>query len=226
MQTLCRRVSVAAELTSRLLMSAVQLIEGATGEQKSSLGITTLDYYTYLNQSGSYKVDDINDKSEFQETMVRFLLFNCQRSCAHVCARVCMYLIVMLWFPVISSHSVLIPTRPLCFLFHFLLFLFASDPATGAIRRHELRTAGVSETTPRPQFIMTFSFPLFPSMPWMWLASRQRTGPWCFRLWLESCTWEISVLERQETTLLWRVRSVSELTPQPGHRRVQHCPRG
>ncbi|XP_076584111.1 unconventional myosin-Ie isoform X1 [Chaetodon auriga] len=46
-----------------------QLIEGASGEQKNSLGITTLDYYTYLNQSGSYKVDDINDKSDFQETM-------------------------------------------------------------------------------------------------------------------------------------------------------------
>ncbi|XP_041642420.1 unconventional myosin-Ie isoform X2 [Cheilinus undulatus] len=46
-----------------------QLIEGASGEQKNSLGITSLDYYTYLNQSGSYKVDDINDKSDFQETM-------------------------------------------------------------------------------------------------------------------------------------------------------------
>ncbi|KAJ8272375.1 hypothetical protein COCON_G00112340 [Conger conger] len=46
-----------------------QLIEGASGEQKSSLGITSLDYYTYLNQSGSYKVDDINDKSDFQETV-------------------------------------------------------------------------------------------------------------------------------------------------------------
>nr|XP_057944461.1 unconventional myosin-Ie [Doryrhamphus excisus] len=46
-----------------------QLIEGASGEQKSSLGITTLDYYTYLNQSGSYKVEDINDKNDFQETM-------------------------------------------------------------------------------------------------------------------------------------------------------------
>ncbi|XP_056267981.1 unconventional myosin-Ie isoform X2 [Pseudoliparis swirei] len=45
-----------------------QLIEGASGEQKSTLGITSLDYYTYLNQSGSYKVDDINDKSDFQET--------------------------------------------------------------------------------------------------------------------------------------------------------------
>ncbi|KAJ8391594.1 hypothetical protein AAFF_G00087350 [Aldrovandia affinis] len=46
-----------------------QLIEGASGDQKSSLGITSLDYYTYLNQSGSYKVDDINDKSDFQETV-------------------------------------------------------------------------------------------------------------------------------------------------------------
>uniref|UniRef100_A0A3Q0QYC1 Osteoclast-stimulating factor 1 n=1 Tax=Amphilophus citrinellus TaxID=61819 RepID=A0A3Q0QYC1_AMPCI len=46
-----------------------QLIEGASGEQKNSLGITSLDYYSYLNQSGSYKVDDINDKSDFQETV-------------------------------------------------------------------------------------------------------------------------------------------------------------
>ncbi|XP_067104744.1 unconventional myosin-Ie [Osmerus mordax] len=46
-----------------------QLIEGASSEQKSSLGITSLDYYSYLNQSGSYKVDDINDKNDFQETM-------------------------------------------------------------------------------------------------------------------------------------------------------------
>uniref|UniRef100_A0A8C7ZTH1 Osteoclast-stimulating factor 1 n=1 Tax=Oryzias sinensis TaxID=183150 RepID=A0A8C7ZTH1_9TELE len=46
-----------------------QLIEGAGAEQKNSLGITSLDYYSYLNQSGSYKVDDINDRSDFQETM-------------------------------------------------------------------------------------------------------------------------------------------------------------
>nr|XP_015198569.1 PREDICTED: unconventional myosin-Ie [Lepisosteus oculatus] len=46
-----------------------QLIEGASGDQRSSLGITSLDYYNYLNQSGSYKVEDINDKSDFQETM-------------------------------------------------------------------------------------------------------------------------------------------------------------
>uniref|UniRef100_A0A8C1HNZ3 Osteoclast-stimulating factor 1 n=1 Tax=Cyprinus carpio carpio TaxID=630221 RepID=A0A8C1HNZ3_CYPCA len=46
-----------------------QLIEGASVDQKGSLGITSLDYYTYLNQSGSYKVDDINDKHDFQETL-------------------------------------------------------------------------------------------------------------------------------------------------------------
>ncbi|XP_018419743.1 PREDICTED: unconventional myosin-Ie [Nanorana parkeri] len=46
-----------------------QLIEGASKEQKNDLGITTLDYYCYLSQSGSYKVDDINDKRDFQETM-------------------------------------------------------------------------------------------------------------------------------------------------------------
>uniref|UniRef100_A0A8C9VG76 Osteoclast-stimulating factor 1 n=1 Tax=Scleropages formosus TaxID=113540 RepID=A0A8C9VG76_SCLFO len=46
-----------------------QLIEGASQDQKSSLGITSVDYYYYLNQSWSYKVDDINDKSDFQETM-------------------------------------------------------------------------------------------------------------------------------------------------------------
>lgn len=61
----------AACASTYVLLSALQLIEGASGEQKSSLGITTLDYYSYLNQSGSYKVDDINDKSDFQETMVR-----------------------------------------------------------------------------------------------------------------------------------------------------------
>ncbi|XP_037103256.1 unconventional myosin-Ie isoform X2 [Syngnathus acus] len=45
-----------------------QLIEGAGEDQKNSLGITSLDYYTYLNQSGAYKVDDIDDKKDFQET--------------------------------------------------------------------------------------------------------------------------------------------------------------
>ncbi|XP_067874013.1 unconventional myosin-Ie isoform X1 [Heterodontus francisci] len=46
-----------------------QLIEGASADQKSNLGITNLEYYFYLNQSGSYKVDDINDRKDFQETL-------------------------------------------------------------------------------------------------------------------------------------------------------------
>lgn len=50
----------------------LQLIEGASSEQKNSLGITSMDYYYYLSLSGSYKVDDINDKSDFQETLVCF----------------------------------------------------------------------------------------------------------------------------------------------------------
>lgn len=46
-----------------------QLIEGASPEQKQSLGITSMDYYYYLSLSGSYKVDDIDDKRDFQETL-------------------------------------------------------------------------------------------------------------------------------------------------------------
>lgn len=46
-----------------------QLIEGASAEQKHSLGITSMDYYYYLCLSGSYKVDDIDDRREFQETL-------------------------------------------------------------------------------------------------------------------------------------------------------------
>lgn len=48
----------------------MQLIEGASAEQKHSLGITSMDYYYYLSLSGSYKVDDIDDRREFQETLV------------------------------------------------------------------------------------------------------------------------------------------------------------
>lgn len=48
----------------------LQLIEGASPEQKHGLGITTMDYYYYLSLSGSYKVDGIDDKKEFQETLV------------------------------------------------------------------------------------------------------------------------------------------------------------
>lgn len=47
-----------------------QLIEGANSQQKEGLGIMTPDYYYYLNQSGTYKVDGTNDSKDFQETMV------------------------------------------------------------------------------------------------------------------------------------------------------------
>ncbi|XP_054836213.1 unconventional myosin-If [Eublepharis macularius] len=46
-----------------------QLIEGAVQEQKHNLGLMNPDYYYYLSQSETYKVDGTDDKSEFQETM-------------------------------------------------------------------------------------------------------------------------------------------------------------
>uniref|UniRef100_A0A8C6XYS1 Myosin IEb n=1 Tax=Naja naja TaxID=35670 RepID=A0A8C6XYS1_NAJNA len=46
-----------------------QLLEGASPEQRENLGITSPDYYYYLNQSAAYKVDDMNDRQEFQETL-------------------------------------------------------------------------------------------------------------------------------------------------------------
>ncbi|XP_074927205.1 unconventional myosin-Ie-like isoform X1 [Chelonoidis abingdonii] len=46
-----------------------QLLEGASPAQRENLGITSPDYYYYLNQSASYKVDDMNDRQEFQETL-------------------------------------------------------------------------------------------------------------------------------------------------------------
>lgn len=47
-----------------------QLLAGSSGEQRENLGVTTPDYYFYLNQSGSYTVEDVNDKKEFSDTMV------------------------------------------------------------------------------------------------------------------------------------------------------------
>ncbi|KAF3692495.1 Unconventional myosin-Ie Myosin-Ic Unconventional myosin 1E [Channa argus] len=46
-----------------------QLLAGASAEQRENLGVTTPDYYYYLNQSGTYTVDDVNDKKEFSDTM-------------------------------------------------------------------------------------------------------------------------------------------------------------
>lgn len=49
----------------------LQLIEGTNDQQKEGLGIMTPDYYYYLNQSGTYKVDGTDDRKEYQETMVQ-----------------------------------------------------------------------------------------------------------------------------------------------------------
>ncbi|XP_064424693.1 unconventional myosin-If [Latimeria chalumnae] len=46
-----------------------QLLEGASAEQRENLGIMTPDYYFYLNQSGTYKVDGTDDNTEFHETV-------------------------------------------------------------------------------------------------------------------------------------------------------------
>ncbi|XP_077384353.1 myosin IEb isoform X2 [Festucalex cinctus] len=46
-----------------------QLLEGASGEQRENLGVTTPDYYIYLNQSGTFTVEDVNDKKEFADTL-------------------------------------------------------------------------------------------------------------------------------------------------------------
>ncbi|XP_074539900.1 myosin IEb [Halichoeres trimaculatus] len=46
-----------------------QLLAGASGEQRENLGVTTPDYYFYLNQSGTYTVEDVDDKKEFSDTM-------------------------------------------------------------------------------------------------------------------------------------------------------------
>uniref|UniRef100_UPI003AADA64A myosin IEb n=1 Tax=Centroberyx gerrardi TaxID=166262 RepID=UPI003AADA64A len=46
-----------------------QLLDGATAAQRENLGVTTPDYYYYLNQSGTYTVEDVNDKKDFSETM-------------------------------------------------------------------------------------------------------------------------------------------------------------
>lgn len=51
-------------------IDVLQLIEGANAQQKEALGIMTPDYYYYLNQSGTYKVDGTNDSKDYQETMV------------------------------------------------------------------------------------------------------------------------------------------------------------
>ena len=37
------------------------------------LGIANVDYYWYLNQSGTYTVDGTDDKKEFEDTLVSLI---------------------------------------------------------------------------------------------------------------------------------------------------------
>ncbi|CAN9514415.1 unnamed protein product [Ophioblennius macclurei] len=46
-----------------------QLLGGASGEQRENLGVTTPDYYIYLNQSGTFTVEDLDDTKEFADTL-------------------------------------------------------------------------------------------------------------------------------------------------------------
>ncbi|OWF39023.1 Unconventional myosin-Ie [Mizuhopecten yessoensis] len=46
-----------------------QICAGADAAQKESLGLTTPDYYMYLNQSGTYTVDGTDDVAEYRDTM-------------------------------------------------------------------------------------------------------------------------------------------------------------
>ncbi|XP_036702708.1 unconventional myosin-If isoform X3 [Balaenoptera musculus] len=46
-----------------------QLLEGASQEQRQNLGLMTPDYYYYLNQADTYKVDGTDDRSDFSETL-------------------------------------------------------------------------------------------------------------------------------------------------------------
>ncbi|KAL3989715.1 Myosin head (motor domain) family protein [Acanthocheilonema viteae] len=46
-----------------------QLCAGADKNLKTNLGITTLDYYNYLNHSGCYTVDGIDDAKEFKQIL-------------------------------------------------------------------------------------------------------------------------------------------------------------
>eukprot|EP00730_Choanoeca_flexa_P019151 TRINITY_DN9345_c0_g3_i1.p1 TRINITY_DN9345_c0_g3~~TRINITY_DN9345_c0_g3_i1.p1 ORF type:complete len:1057 (+),score=322.91 TRINITY_DN9345_c0_g3_i1:85-3255(+) len=46
-----------------------QLCAGATQQQRETMGISEPSYYSYLNQSGCFTVDGIDDHKEFQDTL-------------------------------------------------------------------------------------------------------------------------------------------------------------
>ncbi|VDN03750.1 unnamed protein product [Thelazia callipaeda] len=46
-----------------------QLCAGADNNLKTNLGISTVDYYNYLNHSGCYTINEIDDAKDFQKTL-------------------------------------------------------------------------------------------------------------------------------------------------------------
>uniref|UniRef100_A0A3B3SYM7 Osteoclast-stimulating factor 1 n=1 Tax=Paramormyrops kingsleyae TaxID=1676925 RepID=A0A3B3SYM7_9TELE len=58
-----------------------QLLEGASAQQREALGIMTPDYFYYLNQSGTYKVDGTIDSKDFQETMEAMQVIGITEEC-------------------------------------------------------------------------------------------------------------------------------------------------
>lgn len=46
-----------------------QLLAGADSHTRENLGISSVDYYSYLAQSGCFEADGTNDKQEFVETL-------------------------------------------------------------------------------------------------------------------------------------------------------------
>lgn len=44
-----------------------------------NFGVTTPDYYYYLNQTGTFTVEDMDDKKDFSDTMVCTRLCTCLR---------------------------------------------------------------------------------------------------------------------------------------------------
>lgn len=53
----------------------LKLIEGSSPDMRQNLGIMNPDYYFYLNQSDTYKVDGTDDKNDFCEMMVNIYEF-------------------------------------------------------------------------------------------------------------------------------------------------------
>uniref|UniRef100_A0AAR2ISF7 Osteoclast-stimulating factor 1 n=1 Tax=Pygocentrus nattereri TaxID=42514 RepID=A0AAR2ISF7_PYGNA len=76
-----------------------QLLSGATKEQRENLGITTPDYYLYMNQSGTYTVEDVDDKKDFSETVVVFSSLYALWSHLHILALFFSLSCIVLAFP-------------------------------------------------------------------------------------------------------------------------------